>query len=90
MSQVQEDFSATLENALKISMEPILELELMKRKEYLNVEEVSMVFNLNVASLNAQRSRRIGPPYVKHGNRVLYNTQEVRDYLQARKVRTLD
>lgn len=90
MTQIpQEEFSDTLTGVLEKIMQPVVEIEILKRKEYLCVEEVAHVFNLNVGSLNTQRSRRVGPPYIKNGNRVLYKTQAVRDYLESRHVRTI-
>lgn len=65
----------------------VVELEKLKRKEYLTEEEVSKLYNLSTATLRTKRSRGGGPPYVKDGERVLYPQKDVRAYLEARRVR---
>ena len=88
------DMQARIESAIDAALErvlaPVARLETLRRKETLTTEEVSELFGLNAESLVSQRARRKGPPYTKVGARVLYRPQAVRDYLDARRVRTID
>ena len=84
---IREEVAQTKNN----SMPPLAaELEILKRKEYLTVDEVSKLYSLSVATLNTKRSRGGGPSYVKDGDRVLYSPKAVQQYLDARRVKVSD
>lgn len=87
MEMVQPEI---VQAALERVFAPAGRLELLRRKEALSTEEVAELFGLNAESLASQRARRQGPPYTKVGSKVLYRPQAVRDYLDARRVRTID
>lgn len=78
-----------IDKAIKEQLQPVIELEKLSRKEYLPAEEIAKLFSLEKNTLNTQRSRGVGPPFVKLGSKVLYSIDEVRAYLKRNTVKTL-
>jgi predicted DNA-binding transcriptional regulator AlpA len=64
----------------------IMEMEILKRKEYLTEEEAAKLYSLSAATLRTERSRGRGPRFVKKGRKVLYKKSELDDYLERRLV----
>jgi hypothetical protein len=86
--KAEEALSTSIESALERLLAPIAQAERLKRREYLTPEEVEVVYGLNAATLANKRSRAQGPEYIKDGDRILYKQQAVRNYLDARTVKT--
>lgn len=84
-----DDHEIDLEKAVAVALERILapvaeaicEMERIRRKEYLTEKEAALLFSLSAATLKTQRSRGIGPPYIKIGTRVLYARSVILAYL---------
>ena len=70
--------------------EDIVELERLKRKEYLTEVEVEKLFGLKAATLRKRRLNGEGPSYSKDGERVLYSRRLVEQYLESRRQKTHD
>lgn len=83
------NLNEAIDKALDRKLDAIVELERLRRTEYLSAEEVAKLFSLEKNTLNTQRSRGTGPPYVKLGAKVLYSIEEVRAYLKRHTVKTL-
>ncbi len=79
----------SIDKAINEQLQPVIELERLSRKEYLPAEDIAKLFSLEKNTLNTQRSRGVGPPYVKIGSKVLYSIEEVRAYLKRHTVKTL-
>lgn len=92
----REDLASVLSEVLNAlqraaSFPPeILELEKLRRKEYLTEAEVEKLFGLKQATLRKRRTTRDGPAYSKDGERVLYSRQAVQQYLESRRQKTHD
>ena len=76
---------AALSETLERLLAPVVEMEAMKRKLYLTEEEAAKLFSLAPATLRTDRSRGIGPKYIKNGRKVLYSQQELINYLERRR-----
>jgi hypothetical protein len=50
-------------------------------------EEVAEAMTVTVDNLAQQRYRRIGPPYIRVGNRIRYRWADIEQYLAARTVK---
>ncbi len=64
----------------------IVEMEILKRKEYLTEEEAAKLYSLPAATLRTDRCRGRGPRFVKKGRKVLYKKSELDAYLERRLV----
>lgn len=64
----------------------IVEMEILKLKEYLTEEEAARLYSLPAATLRTDRCRGRGPRFVKKGRKVLYKKSELDDYLERRLV----
>jgi hypothetical protein len=69
-------------------MGPAAKLEELKRKEYLTEAEIGALFSISTSSIRSERSRGLGPSYIKDGRRILYSKHEVAKYLEERRVIT--
>lgn len=67
-----------------------VELERLKRKEYLTPDEVEKIFGLNANTLRKRRVEGTGPEYSKDGDRVLYARRVVERYLEQRRQKTYE
>lgn len=54
--------------------------------EYLSPREASTLTGIPLKTLEAMRSKRIGPPYVKRGASVRYPVRELREWMQSQLV----
>lgn len=68
----------------------VIELEVLKRKEYLTTEEVEKVYPLNAHTLRKLRMNGAGPAYSKDGAKVVYSSKSIRTYLESRRQKTND
>lgn len=84
---MSEDLTDIVSQAVENAMIKIVEIEAMQRKELLTEDEVSKLYSVPVPSLRSERSRGLGPDYVKDGRRVLYPKRELDKYYQSRLVR---
>ena len=57
---------------------------------YLNEIEVSQLTGFALSTLRNKRFSGEGIPYIKVGRSVRYNYQDVIDYMEKRKIKTLD
>jgi hypothetical protein len=55
-------------------------------KEALSVREAACYVGLAAQSLNNRRCRRLPPPYVKIGGRVIYLKSDLDTFLQAHRI----
>ena len=89
---ISDEFAKALENVLKPMAEQVCisvgEIEKLKRKEYLSPDEVEKLYGLRATTLANKRTRAQGPEYTKAGEKILYRHQDVKKYLDARRVRT--
>lgn len=84
---MSEDLTDIVSQAVESAMAKIVEIEAMQRKELLTEDEVSKLYSVPVPSLRSERSRGIGPDYVKDGRRVLYPKKELDKYYHSRLIR---
>ena len=82
---LEKAIADALEKILAPVAEVICEMERIRRKEYLSEKEAALLFSLSAATLKTQRSRGIGPPYVKEFHKILYAQRELAVYLHQRK-----
>ena len=83
------NINEAINKAINEKINPIVELEKLRRMEYLTVEETAKLFSLEKNTLNTQRSRGTGPPYVKIGSKILYPVEGVREYMKKHLVKTI-
>ena len=57
-----------------------------KIQQVLNDVQAAAYLGLAPQSLRNFRHKRVGPPYVKLGHRVVYLLRDLQDYLQARRI----
>lgn len=90
---VQEEVQRSIADAMtsfRAALESAAELESLKRKEILSEREVERLFGVPASTLRTKRCRGCGPAYIKDGASVYYTPSAVRDYLNARRVKTHD
>lgn len=56
-------------------------------KEYLKTEEVEEMFGISKCTLELDRVKKQGIPYIKKGRLVLYKIEDVREYLERMKIK---
>ena len=78
----------TFERLLTPVIDSIGHIERLKRREYLNPEEVELVYGLKASTLANKRGRARGPEYIKDGEKILYKQQAVKKYLEGLTMRT--
>lgn len=54
--------------------------------EYLSADQVAQMTGFSPKWLEARRSDRTGPPYIKVGNSVRYRAADVRAFMEASEV----
>ncbi len=86
MREMLEDLA---ERVLAPLASEVMEIEELKRKESLTPDEVERVYGLKATTLANKRSRAQGPEYIKDGEKILYPQKAVKDYLAARRVKTI-
>ena len=89
---LQEVLNEELKNlaTLNSPAAEVRELEILRRKEYLNAKEVQRLFGLNHKTLADWRGRGRGPAFTQDGYVILYRRQDVEAYLKSTKKRTID
>ena len=78
---LEKAIAAALEKILAPVAEVICEMERIRRKEYLTEKEAALLFSLSAATLRTQRSRKIGPPHIKMGSRIMYKRETLEIFL---------
>ena len=68
----------------------IIEIEVLKHKEYLSARDVQKLFGLNHNTLRGWRGQGRGPAYSRDGDLILYKRSDVEAYLKSNRVRTYD
>ena len=68
----------------------VVELEILRRKEYLTTEEVEKLYPLKANTLRKRRMNGEGPAYTKDGANVVYSHTAIRRYLESRRQKTND
>lgn len=68
----------------------VVELEVLKRREYLTTDEVEKVYPLNAHTLRKRRMNGEGPAYSKDGAVIVYSHESIRKYLESRRQKTND
>jgi hypothetical protein len=67
-----------------------VELEMLRRKEYLTTKEVEKIYPLKANTLRKRRMTGEGPAYSMDGSHVVYTHVAIRKYLESRKQKTHD
>jgi hypothetical protein len=89
--QLKDVFSALLAQLPAAQMPAsVVEVELLKRREYLTTEEVEKVYPLKASTLRKHRVNGTGPAYSKDGDKVTYSHAAIRKYLESRRQKTND
>lgn len=83
-----EEFGEVICETIEKLLLPVAEMEALKRKEYLTEKEVALLYSISPDSLRTERSRGLGPGYVKDGKRVLYPRRELAAYFERRLIKT--
>jgi len=68
----------------------VVEIELIKRQDYLAPKEVEKIYRLNANTLAQWRSQGRGPAYSKDGEVIRYRKKDIEDYMQSNRIRTRD
>lgn len=82
------EISGAIQAALEKLLAPAMEIEALKRKDFLTEKEVATLYSVSTSTLRAERCRREGPGFIKDGKRILYAQKDVRDYYDRRRVKT--
>jgi hypothetical protein len=67
----------------------VVELEILRRREYLTTDEVEKLYPLKASVLRKKRADGEGPEYIKDGARTLYTHKAIHKYLEAGRQKTL-
>jgi predicted DNA-binding transcriptional regulator AlpA len=59
-------------------------------KRYLTEQELSTVIDIPAATLTTMRCRATGPRYVKRGKLIRYDWNDIVEWMDRHKVRTVD
>lgn len=92
MSQLQieqEEFSSTLRNVLENMLQPVIDIEILRRKECLTAFEVETLYNIPETTLRTKRCRGGGPAFrqgVERGS-VVYTHEDIKFWLNNIKKR---
>ncbi|UQZ88849.1 hypothetical protein C4J81_06400 [Deltaproteobacteria bacterium Smac51] len=82
-SEIEDKLLATIQRMF----EPAARVALLNEKEFLTEKEVGDLFSIAPSTLRTERSRGIGPGYVKDGKKVLYSRKDLIAYFKNRLVR---
>lgn len=74
---------------LRPFLENVGKLLIIRQKTYLTEKEVSLGYGIPVKTLQNKRSKKLGPIFIKDGEKVLYSRKAVEEYLQARHIKTM-
>ena len=86
-SQVSPELEDRLVTTIQRLFEPAARAALLNEKEFLTEKEVGELFSISPSTLRTERSRGIGPGYVKDGKKVLYSRKDLIAYFKDRLVR---
>ena len=86
--EISESLQLTLERLLTPVVDSIVEIERLKRREYLTPEEVEALYGLKAVTLANKRMQARGPEYIKDGGKIFYKQQTIKKYLEALTMRT--
>lgn len=77
------EIGQALEKALALALEPVCELEKLKRKPFITPKEVEALYGISRATLKAWRKDGKGPQYKQlYGNgSVFYTHEEIRKFI---------
>lgn len=84
-----EIMEKVMEKILRPFLENVGQLMIIKHKTYLNEKEVALDYGIPVKTLQNKRSKKLGPVFIKDGEKVLYSRKAVEEYLQARHIKTM-
>lgn len=59
-------------------------------ERYIKEREVAETTSRSLSTLRNERSRGVGIPYIKIGRSVRYSSSDVREYMEARKIKTVE
>ena len=62
----------------------------MPEKKYITAKEVAEMTTCSVTTVNGWRSKNMGPRFHRLGGRIVYNPQDVQDWIDAHLVGTED
>lgn len=68
----------------------VVEIEVLKRKEWLTPDEVVKVYPLNANTMAKDRANGKGPAFSKLGEKVVYSHTAIRKYLESRRQKTYE
>lgn len=89
--QLREVIAPLLATLPTTQMPPeVVELEKLRRKEYLTTEEVVKLYPLKANTLRKDRINGKGPAFSKLGDKVVYSQSAIRKYLESRRQKTND
>ncbi len=83
-----EQIVEVLESTLERLLAPVVEIESLRRKEYLTEEEAAKLFSIPASTLKTKRCRGGGPSYIKDGGRILYSKRSLVAYFDSRRIKT--
>ncbi len=74
--------SALIENVLKELLAPVVEVELLKRKQFLTGQEVERLYGIPEGTLRVKRKTGGGPAYYQQakGDPVRYAHEDIQEY----------
>ena len=89
--QLKEILSSLLAQIPTVCLPPeVVEMEVLRRREYLTTDEVEKLYPLNANTLRKRRINGEGPAYTKDGANVVYSHVAIRKYLESRRQKTND
>ena len=74
--------------AIAATFEDAARIETLRRRPYLNSEEVALLYGLNANTLKTWRCIGKGPAFIRDGRVILYDQKDLQEYVAARRVRT--
>ena len=89
-AEIREMLEELAERVLAPLAGDVMEIEELKRKEFLTPDEVERVYGLKATTMANKRTRAQGPAYIKDGEKILYPQKAVKAYLAAKHVKTID
>jgi hypothetical protein len=89
--QLRDALASLLSQIPVVQLPPeVVELEVLRRREYLTSEEVEKLYPLKANTLRKRRINGEGPAYSKDGATVVYSHAAIRKYLESRRKKTHD
>jgi hypothetical protein len=88
-AMLANDFKGLFVETMERIFNPVAQMEIIARKSLLTEKEAGLLFSVSPATLRTERSRGIGPGYIKDGKRVLYKREELEAYFNRRVVKRM-